>query len=104
MLLRALSFLLGRLWLTDSGVGVAEQRREMQAPTPLAFSSHHQLLFLKVHVRSVTMSKARYSSPQATDSQAGDINELIAELSVDPEREAIASELGGATCLSRWTR
>ncbi|KAI0787114.1 ribosomal protein S5 domain 2-type protein [Irpex lacteus] len=40
------------------------------------------------------MSKARYSSPQATDSQTGDINELIAELSVDPEREAIASELG----------
>ena len=30
------------------------------------------------------------------------LDELIAELSVDPEREPIASELGGASCLSPW--
>ena len=29
------------------------------------------------------------------------IDELIAELSLNPERESVASELGGASCLSR---
>jgi hypothetical protein len=37
---------------------------------------------------------------QATDDVLTDIQELIAQLSLDPEREAIASELGGATDLS----
>ncbi|KAI0700615.1 UPF0029-domain-containing protein [Cytidiella melzeri] len=40
------------------------------------------------------MSNARTSSPQVPENPAADINELIAQLSVDPEREAIAAELG----------
>ena len=30
------------------------------------------------------------------------LDELVAELSGDPEREPIASELGGASCISPW--
>ncbi|KAI0092147.1 imprinted and ancient [Irpex rosettiformis] len=40
------------------------------------------------------MPNSRSSSPQTAAGQANNINELISQLSVDPEREAIASELG----------
>lgn len=36
------------------------------------------------------------------EEQKMNLDELIEQLSTDPEREPIASELGGASCLSPW--